>query len=112
MVGLCTRPAIERAGTVTPHLQRGAPDFYPNEAVAGPNGPHAAARIGGRQVLIDEVVIWAALFQGAAVRPDGTPTDDRTHPLSPAQLRRKLEAVLRRRPLDEEIREMVQGQND
>jgi hypothetical protein len=30
MVGLCTRPAIERAGTVTPHLQRGAPDFYPN----------------------------------------------------------------------------------
>jgi hypothetical protein len=30
MVGLCTRPAIERAGTETPHLQRGAPDFYPS----------------------------------------------------------------------------------
>ncbi len=30
MVGLCTRLAIERAGTETPHLQRGAPDFYPN----------------------------------------------------------------------------------
>src|ERR1035437_9409695 len=30
MVGLVTRPAIERAGTETPHLQRGAPDFYPN----------------------------------------------------------------------------------
>jgi hypothetical protein len=25
-----TRLAIERAGTETPHLQRGAPDFYPN----------------------------------------------------------------------------------
>jgi hypothetical protein len=35
MVGLCTRPAIERAGTVTPHLQRGAPDFYPNELRTG-----------------------------------------------------------------------------
>jgi hypothetical protein len=23
-------PAIERAGTETPHLQRGAPEFYPN----------------------------------------------------------------------------------
>jgi len=23
-------PAIERAGTETPHLQRGAPDFYPD----------------------------------------------------------------------------------
>jgi len=32
MVGLWTRPAIERAGTETPHLQRGAPDFYPNGA--------------------------------------------------------------------------------
>jgi hypothetical protein len=31
MVGLCTRLAIERAGTETPHLQRGAPDFYPNK---------------------------------------------------------------------------------
>jgi hypothetical protein len=30
MVGLGTRLAIERAGTETPHLQRGAPDFYPN----------------------------------------------------------------------------------
>ena len=30
MVGMCTRPAIERAGNGTPHLQRGAPDFYPN----------------------------------------------------------------------------------
>src|SRR5713226_8236112 len=30
MVGLRTRLAIERAGTETPHLQRGAPDFYPN----------------------------------------------------------------------------------
>src|ERR1700756_479411 len=29
-VGLRTRPAIERAGTETPHLQRGAPVFYPN----------------------------------------------------------------------------------
>src|ERR1019366_9574983 len=26
------RPAIERAGTETPHLKRGAPDFYPNGA--------------------------------------------------------------------------------
>jgi len=32
MVGLWTRPAIERAGTETPHLQRGAPDFYPSGA--------------------------------------------------------------------------------
>ena len=24
-------PAIERAGTETPHLQRGAPDFYPSD---------------------------------------------------------------------------------
>ena len=30
MVRLCTRPAIERAATETPHLQRGAPDFYPS----------------------------------------------------------------------------------
>jgi hypothetical protein len=28
---LCTRLAIERAGTETPDLQRGAPDFYPNK---------------------------------------------------------------------------------
>jgi RNA-directed DNA polymerase len=49
MVGLRTRPAIERAGTVTPHLQRGAPVFYPNNTpqtnpcqtpswVSGPSG--------------------------------------------------------------------------
>jgi hypothetical protein len=82
------------------------------EAVASPNGTHAATRIGGRQVRMEEVVIWAALVQGAAVRPDGTLTDDRPYPLSPAQLRRKLEAVLRRRPLDEEIREMVEERND
>jgi hypothetical protein len=31
MVGLCTRLAIERAGTETPHLKQGAPDFYPSE---------------------------------------------------------------------------------
>src|SRR6266852_2011552 len=30
MVGLSTRLAIERAGAETPHLQRGAPDFYPS----------------------------------------------------------------------------------
>src|SRR5215469_3799715 len=30
MVRMGTRPAIERAGTETPHLQRSAPDFYPN----------------------------------------------------------------------------------
>ena len=30
MVGLCTQLAIERAGLETPHLKRGAPDFYPN----------------------------------------------------------------------------------
>jgi hypothetical protein len=82
------------------------------EAVAGPNGTQAATRIGGRQVRMEEVVIWAALVQGVAVRPDGTLTADRPHPRSPAQLRRKLEAVLRRRALGEEIREMVQGQND
>jgi hypothetical protein len=80
--------------------------------VAGPNSTHAPTRIGGRQVLMEEVVIWAALVQGAAVRPDGTLTSDRTHPLSPAHLRRKLEAVLRGRALAEEICEMVQGQND
>ena len=33
MVGMRTRLAIERAGTVTPHLKRGAPVLYPN-----PNG--------------------------------------------------------------------------
>jgi hypothetical protein len=27
---IVTPPAIERAGTETPHLQRGALDFYPN----------------------------------------------------------------------------------
>ena len=81
------------------------------EAVVGPNGTHAAARIGGRQVLMDEVVIWAALVQGAAVRPDGTLTGDRPHPVSPAHLRRKLEAVLRRRSLDEKIRELVEERN-
>jgi len=32
-VGMRTRLAIERAGTVTPHLKRGAPVLYPN-----PNG--------------------------------------------------------------------------
>src|ERR1700730_212681 len=26
-------PAIERAGMETPHLQRGAPEFYPNSAL-------------------------------------------------------------------------------
>jgi hypothetical protein len=30
MVGMRTRLAIERAGTVTPHLKRGAPVLYPN----------------------------------------------------------------------------------
>src|SRR6476646_2811205 len=30
MVRLRPHPAIERAGTETPHLQRGAPNFYPN----------------------------------------------------------------------------------
>jgi RNA-directed DNA polymerase len=30
MVGMRTRPAIERAGTVTPRLQLGAPEFYPD----------------------------------------------------------------------------------
>jgi hypothetical protein len=38
MVGLCTRLAIERAGTETPHLQRGAPDFYPNSGTPVPVG--------------------------------------------------------------------------
>ena len=33
MVGMRTRLAIERAGTVTPHLKWGAPVLYPN-----PNG--------------------------------------------------------------------------
>src|SRR5215472_18094626 len=33
MVGMRTRLAIERAGTVTPHLKRGAPVLYPK-----PNG--------------------------------------------------------------------------
>ena len=33
MVRMGTRPAIERAGTVTPHLQRSAPDFYPNRTL-------------------------------------------------------------------------------
>jgi len=32
-LGMRTRLAIERAGTVTPHLKRGAPVLYPN-----PNG--------------------------------------------------------------------------
>ena len=31
-VGMRTRLAIERAGTVTPHLKRGAPVLYPNGA--------------------------------------------------------------------------------
>ena len=30
MVGMCTQPAIERAGLETPHLKRGAPEFYPS----------------------------------------------------------------------------------
>ena len=30
MVGLRTQLAIERAGLETPHLKRGAPDFYPS----------------------------------------------------------------------------------
>jgi hypothetical protein len=33
MVGMRTRLAIERAGTVTPHLKRGAPVLYPNRGV-------------------------------------------------------------------------------
>jgi hypothetical protein len=40
MVGMRTRLAIERAGTVTPHLKRGAPVLYPN-----PNG-NGEQRIG------------------------------------------------------------------
>src|SRR5216684_6756925 len=32
MVGMRTRLAIERAGTVTPHLKRGAPVLHPNRA--------------------------------------------------------------------------------
>ena len=35
MVGMRTRLAIERAGTVTPHLQRGAPVLYPNPMPKG-----------------------------------------------------------------------------
>src|SRR5262249_11072797 len=34
-----TRLAIERAGTETPHLQRGAPDFYPSGGDQGKCGP-------------------------------------------------------------------------
>src|ERR1700680_4862081 len=30
MVGMCTQPAIERARLETPHLKRGAPEFYPS----------------------------------------------------------------------------------
>jgi len=41
------------------------------KAVSGLKGTHAAAWIGGRQVLMDEAVIWAALVQGAGVRPTG-----------------------------------------
>src|SRR5215831_19938782 len=32
MVGMCTRLAIERASAETPHLKRGASDFYPSGA--------------------------------------------------------------------------------
>src|SRR5580704_14452934 len=42
MVGLCTRLAIERAGTETPHLKQGAPDFYPSEET----GKCTGSRIG------------------------------------------------------------------
>ena len=42
MVGMRTRLAIERAGTVTPHLKRGAPVLYPNPSsklvLAKPHG--------------------------------------------------------------------------
>jgi hypothetical protein len=63
---------------------------------------HAAARIAGRNVLMEEVVFWAALVQGAKIDPDGSLTK-RTFRLEPATLRAKLEAVLRRRSLGEEL---------
>src|SRR5271166_3381472 len=54
MVGLGTRPAIERAGTETPHLQRGAPDFYPNDRSRRAL-PSRSRRIGASAPLGDHV---------------------------------------------------------
>ena len=41
MVGLRTQLAIERAGLETPHLKRGAPDFYPSESLVRVYPPRA-----------------------------------------------------------------------
>ena len=48
MVGLCTQLAIERAGLETPHLKRGAPDFYPNDPYFWCAGE------GGNRAVIDD----------------------------------------------------------
>jgi hypothetical protein len=49
MVGLRTQLAIERAGLETPHLKRGAPDFYPSDRTCGMPFPNRSPMGGLRQ---------------------------------------------------------------
>src|SRR5215472_7566177 len=53
MVGMCTRLAIERASAETPHLKRGASDFYPSGA-----GHPGQDGVNGKP---EELLVWGSL---------------------------------------------------
>jgi hypothetical protein len=76
-------------------------------AVQGRNGTHAAAIIAGHPVLMEEVVMWAALAQGDVLDRDGGLMGHRPQKMTPAELRQGLEAVLQKRPMAIELNDMI-----
>src|SRR5229473_3252215 len=71
MVGMRTRLAIERAGTVTPHLKRGAPVLYPNPR--GNGEPTDRRNLRSTAPVLDPTGSAAQPFGGRGRRLDSRP---------------------------------------
>ena len=68
--------------------------------VSGPHGAHAATWVSGREVLMEHLIIWAALLQGAEVQPDGTVSHRVRHRVTADVSKERLETIARSHPIN------------
>ena len=72
-------------------------------AVAGPGGTHAATEIVGQEVLMEDLIFWAALEQGDQLTATGQLAGLRPQPLSAAAVQQRLEERLRETAMKDEL---------
>jgi hypothetical protein len=67
----------------------------------------AVTYIAGKEVLMEEFILWNALMEGDCITADGRLAGVRTRPLSSKQLNAELERALQTRSMPEELQRLL-----